>query len=241
MHQPIPFSDFRLVVITCALPLLFAIKGFAGGDLTEEHPSQKWQKLLEAVAAGRVSETNLPSAIPMSEFPAELFITDLELGVPSPLQMVKAVSNPESQTARLDTNGHWGEVLFGFQVGLRLSKFTFTNGEPVKAIVYLRNVSDAQLFWPPVEGPEIGAVALSKMGIFRSVEMDPSGPSVKPYVILPHSQKRFTVRLDEIVALKRPGEYWVWAQIPVMYPRNCPPGTKTKVYSAAVPIRIEDR
>jgi len=240
MRLPTTISNFRLIAITPVLAFLLTTAGFAGDDLTDKQASQKWQKLLEAVAAGQVSETNLPSAIPMSEFPAELFITDLELSAPSPPQMVKAVNNPESQPARLDTNGHWGEVLFGFQVGLRFSKSTFTNGEPVNAIVYLRNASDAQIFWPPIDGPEVGAVALSKMGILRSAETEPSGPSVKPYVILPHSQKRFTVRLDEIVAIKRPGEYQVWAQIPVAYPRNCPPGTKIKVYSAVAIIRITD-
>ena len=41
-----------------------------------------------------------------------------------------------------DPDGNWGLVTDGFQLSIRFSKSTYTNGEPIEALVIFRNVSD---------------------------------------------------------------------------------------------------
>lgn len=63
-------------------------------------------------------------------------------------QLLDARKSPESRPAALDPEGHWGEVLGGFQISLRLARPSYTNAEPIVATVLIRNVSDHDSAWP---------------------------------------------------------------------------------------------
>ena len=53
-----------------------------------------------------------------------------------------AAKLPESHPAEQDPEGHWGEATNGLQISLRFEKQTFTNGEPVNAVMFMRNVTN---------------------------------------------------------------------------------------------------
>jgi hypothetical protein len=57
-----------------------------------------------------------------------------------------AKTNRESLPAALFTEGNWGPVGGGFQLSLRFEKQTFTNGEPINAILLMRNVTNASMW-----------------------------------------------------------------------------------------------
>src|SRR5215472_4660471 len=65
--------------------------------------------------------------------------------IPTPEQIKQARHAKESRPAKEDPEGNWGAVNEGFQLSIRLSKSTFTNGEPVVATIILRNVHDKPL------------------------------------------------------------------------------------------------
>src|SRR3954471_23859078 len=45
----------------------------------------------------------------------------------------------ESQSAEQDPDGHWGEITNGLQLSLRFEKGEYQVGEPLTAVVLLRN------------------------------------------------------------------------------------------------------
>ena len=57
----------------------------------------------------------------------------------------EAEKSPESRPAIEDPEGHWGQPTNGFQLSLRFEKQTFTNGEPIVAVMLIRNVTNAPL------------------------------------------------------------------------------------------------
>jgi hypothetical protein len=59
---------------------------------------------------------------------------------PSAIQAAK--TSIESRPARTFPEGNWGNPICGLQASLRLSKLTYTNGEIVRAIVLIRNVTN---------------------------------------------------------------------------------------------------
>ena len=78
----------------------------------------------------------------------------------SPEQIQKAQREQESRPSKEDPGGNWGPVVEGFQLSLRFEKETYTNGEPVRAYVLLRNVSDRSLVYPFEGGPDERELAL---------------------------------------------------------------------------------
>jgi hypothetical protein len=63
----------------------------------------------------------------------------------SPEQIEAAKHAKESSPAKDDPEGNWETVSEGFQFSIRMEKNSFTNGEPVNAVIILRNVSDTNL------------------------------------------------------------------------------------------------
>ena len=55
-------------------------------------------------------------------------------------KLAEALLSDESRPESRDTNGHWGATVEGLRLSLRLSKFDYTNGEPIVARVLVRNV-----------------------------------------------------------------------------------------------------
>ena len=61
---------------------------------------------------------------------------------PTAEQIEQAKRAKDSRPTEDDPEGNWGQISEGFQLSIRFSKDTFTNGEPVIASILLRNVSD---------------------------------------------------------------------------------------------------
>ena len=57
----------------------------------------------------------------------------------------EAKRSKESQSAEQDPDGHWGEITNGLQMSLRFEKGEYRVGEPLTAVVLLRNVENVQL------------------------------------------------------------------------------------------------
>src|SRR5437588_386756 len=68
--------------------------------------------------------------------------------VPPTAEELKAAEGAkEARPADQDMEGNWGRATEGFRLSVRLSKSVFTNGEPVVATVFLRNVTDGPLIY----------------------------------------------------------------------------------------------
>ena len=143
----------------------------------------------------------------------------------TPEHIEKARHTKECRPAQQDPEGHWGPVTEGFQLSIRLQKDTFTNGEPVKVCVILRNVSGKLLryFSNPIEDP------MSKIVLMRGQQRLLGNNETKPGATFPerlkylHSgslgslpspvgtQRKFLVELSKMFDLGTNGEYVVQA------------------------------
>lgn len=142
-------------------------------------------------------------------------------------QTEKARHAQDSRPAEADPEGHWGSVQGGFRLSLRFEKESFTNGEPIKACVILRNVSDRPLVYPYEYAPderEITFVLLKDgvrmYGIYdlrpgatfqerlKAVRTGHGWTRVSP----PGTQRKFFVTLNEVFNLTTNGQYVVYAK-----------------------------
>jgi hypothetical protein len=117
-----------------------------------------------------------------------------------------AANLPESRPAEQDPEGHWGEATNGLQISLRFEKQIFTNGEPVNAVMFVRNVTNQ-----PVAYLQLTQILATKNGkplnqknandgeIFISTPMSA--------IIFPQTQKKNQKRLDQLFDLTENGEY----------------------------------
>jgi hypothetical protein len=58
------------------------------------------------------------------------------------VEQAKKLKTRESLPAKDFPEGNWGEIANGIQLSLRFTKTIYTNGEPIEAIVLLRNVTN---------------------------------------------------------------------------------------------------
>jgi hypothetical protein len=144
----------------------------------------------------------------------------------SPKHMEDAQVARESRPAKLDPDGNWGAVVDGFQVGIRLERSSFTNGEPVRARILIRNVSDrlsTYLVWSERD-PDYD-VALTENGrpiprrddtglnsnISERLRATRNG-STYHCPSPPGTQRAFTIDLSKVFALEPNGRYEVCAK-----------------------------
>jgi hypothetical protein len=162
------------------------------------------------------------------------YITDESLsshqkpGSFSPEQIDAAKHAKESRPAKDDPEGNWGEISEGFQLSIRLLGNAFTNGEPIKAFVILRNVSDTNLQFPisysgdpPIKIAVMrGQQALNRLDegpgtnfadTVRRLQMGSYGLAT----CLPGTQRKFTLDLSKIFALTTNGNYTANAKLSI--------------------------
>lgn len=184
-----------------------------------------------------VAVSDRPSSRPV--VPANFFVTDLE---DRPYTSFHSATNsPESRPCETDSDGHWGEDVFGFRIGLRLAKRSFTNGEPVEAIVLLRNVSGKTRHFPVPHGEPTGFQAIFNGK--REMRSEPGGGrpiNAKQWEMWAQSQKRFVIRVDRRLDMSQPGKYIVWAQMETKYPSSGPPWAVAQIFSAPVEIEVRN-
>jgi hypothetical protein len=113
---------------------------------------------------------------------------------------------PESRPANQDPEGHWGEIENGLQISLRFEKKTFTNGEPIDALLFVRNVTNKPLAYLPLtqilatkDGKPVSQKRANNGEIFVSTPMSDT--------IFPQTQKKKRERLDQLFDLTQSGEY----------------------------------
>jgi hypothetical protein len=143
----------------------------------------------------------------------------------SSAQMEAAKHAPECRPAEDDPEGHWGTNTEGFQVSLRLSKGTFSNGEPILATIILRNVSNRELAYMEPRGPwdfdrYTSAVLLTGKERVQSNEEPKPGMTFSERVRLAHpgsyiltsspvgTQRKFSVDLTKLFPITN-GQYTV--------------------------------
>jgi hypothetical protein len=139
-------------------------------------------------------------------------------------QIEAAKHAKDSRPAQDDPEGNWGAVSEGFQLSLRLEKNSFTNGEPIKVLVILRNVSDKSLeFLISTYGdPQIAFTLMKGQDVLKRLD-DATGTNFLDSVrkirteslitseCLPGTQRKFTFDLNPIYDLSAPGNYEIQA------------------------------
>jgi hypothetical protein len=149
---------------------------------------------------------------------------------PTPEQIEHAKHANESRPANDDPDGKWGQIKDGFQLSVRMAKRAFTNGEPVIAIIILRNVSNSPLTYY-VSYPKDDDMRLDvKLGneqllpkdaittnltVLQKLQRLNNGSRSMP--VLPVGvQRLFRVRLDQSFDLATNGQYSICASRAVL-------------------------
>jgi hypothetical protein len=151
-------------------------------------------------------------------------------------QVHAAMPLPESRPAALDPGGHWGNVVSGLQMSVRLDKKESPVGQPVTVTVIVRNVTtNAIKLFSPTRA-SIGLVVKDS----NDVEIPTPQREVSVFgpmeVLLPgHRQIRYQFPLGGYARLTSPGTYTIQAK------RRAPEtaaGTASSLRSACATIRI---
>ena len=124
-----------------------------------------------------------------------------------------------------DADAHWGAVTAGFRHSIRLSKESFTNGEPVIATIILRNVSDRVRTYLVQDRRDLDDMVVLTDGQKRVPHRYEPGPNASfPEKVqaarrgsdwhceLPKgTQRKFVVNLNDVYDLSKGGQYTVSA------------------------------
>lgn len=127
------------------------------------------------------------------------------------VQSIKdAEKSPESRPAIKDPQGNWGEATNGFQMSIRLAKTNYSAGEPVTAIVLIRNVAQkSETYFRPV-----GIVAMRNGNVLK--RKNGTGPfeiTVPPQTSLfPQTQHRYQIEINKDYDLGESGNYTFQAE-----------------------------
>lgn len=139
--------------------------------------------------------------------------------------LAKTKAAPECRPANLDPEGSWGSPQDGAQLGVRFRKAVFTNGEPIVATFYIRNIADTTLSYLS-SGPSdwsFGIVVFregeSKRILTRieendiihpgTLRMSRSSDRIKDFSVQIGMQDQQEVSLTRLYDLSRPGRYYI--------------------------------
>ena len=146
----------------------------------------------------------------------------------------------ESLPSKDFPEGNWGAVTNGCQLSLRFTKTTYTNGEPIEAILLLRNVTNQNVncrYLPAVgrlDGPARFDI-ISDSGEIIPEQMPPGelflGSMNWP---LPNAQHRYLEHLNKGYQLTN-GTFTACAVVRVLFSSR-----PVEIKSATVPIKIEN-
>jgi hypothetical protein len=159
-----------------------------------------------------------------------------------PVALAEAKKQRECLPADEFPEGNWGEIRDGMQLSMRFETNYFALGQPIKAILLIRNVTNVlSHYWiayfsytsePPYDGP-IRFVTTDSNGTPLSIKpRDTSDVSSRKKAMLPKTQHKYVERLDSYYNLQSNTVYFVAAEI---YTGN---RKLTMLKSAKVAIRI---
>jgi hypothetical protein len=122
----------------------------------------------------------------------------------------EAGRSPESRPAQQDSEGHWGSADNGLQMSLRFEKPTFTNGEAINALLFLRNVTNH-----PVVYSRPTRVLATKDG--KTLKRNDDTGVIRilrpaETTVFPQTQQKNHEWLDQIYDLTQSGEYLFQAE-----------------------------
>lgn len=167
------------------------------------------------------------AVIRVADIPQSLFLTDNgfvhvsgsnETFLIEDDSLESAASLDEARPALLDKEGNWGFPVEGFQLSLRFTKWIYTNGEPIEAVILLRNVTEnildsvtASRGAGEYEFSVTGA-ANQRVPLLYNEPQDrisKFGGSPKAFRILPRTQRKFVVELGRRWQPRQSGTYIV--------------------------------
>jgi hypothetical protein len=124
------------------------------------------------------------------------------------------LSKPEAT----DTNGNWGKQVQGFRLSLRFDQSTIHDHEQLSATLLLRNVTNRELeyarTWTDWDF-QFKAYSPSGKPLQDLCPVEPGKTGLVSLPVYPHTQRRFTVQLDNHFDLSTPGEYKFQATLKV--------------------------
>lgn len=127
-------------------------------------------------------------------------------------KLEKAKESPESKPENEYPEGNWGPPSEGFRISLHFPKTNYTNGEPIEAVVLIRNISRQTISYL-FEGPEWSLYFSARDGQNHLVkDLRPSeswGLGGKELPVYPSTQRRLVLRLDGHFNFAVPGDYAV--------------------------------
>ncbi len=141
-------------------------------------------------------------------------------------QLEAARKAKESRPSHLDPEGNWGEPSSWMQMSIRLEKSSFAAGEPIDAIIIMRNLDSKprgyRVLWPlelgfglnlfvsgqPTPLPTKAEARATNEGMKRMARSVYKGHT---FGLSPGTQKKFEVPLSAIYDLTRPGSYQIMA------------------------------
>lgn len=125
-------------------------------------------------------------------------------------KLEQAKESPESRPENQYPEGNWGKPSEGFRISLHFPKVSHTNGEPIEAIVLIRNISQETLSYV-FERPEWSlrfSVHDSQNRVLKDLHPTESwGLGGKELLVYPSTQRRFVLRLDRHFNFESPGNY----------------------------------
>jgi hypothetical protein len=148
----------------------------------------------------------------------EVFLTDDGfLSVNHAKKVGDAKKSRESLPVEEFSKGNWGIPTNGFQLSLRFEKTTYAAGEPIVAILLLRNVTNTILSYKvssavDQDGP-ISFVLSDATGTIKPIPVETVDViSSRDVTLAPSTQHKYMERLDKRFALKNGGQYTVYAR-----------------------------
>lgn len=162
--------------------------------------------------AARAAETN------------DVYVTDDGfLSIRHSDKLEEAKKSNESLPAERFPEGNWGAITNGFQLSLRFEKKVFTNGEPIRAIMLLRNTTTNRLLaytaaFSPTRGP-IGLKVLSESGgVIPPISNEIDTISSRGRSLSPRTQHKYVEYVERTFAVQTNGNYKVRARLAVPSP-----------------------
>lgn len=168
---------------------------------------------MSATSTAQIHMPAIPAAQMTNAIPTNIFLTDENSlfwyrhheRLVEVKRIKTAASLPESRPANQDPEGHWGEATNGLQLSLRFEKETFTNGEPIDAIVFVRNVTNQ-----PIVYYRPALILATKDGKFMKRKDDDGMILINmplETTVFPQTQQKNHKQLDQVYDLTQPGEY----------------------------------
>lgn len=150
------------------------------------------------------------------------FIPSQLLGGPTEEQIERAKRAKESRPAAQDPEGHWGDVVEGFQLSMRFAKESFRVGEPIAATVIIRNAAGRNVYYRDFIGMredspvcQFDVLDEQQQPVPRRDPKAPDDITDGPHVqrgLSPGTQCRYEVKMEARFQLDRAGKYSIRAR-----------------------------